>query len=285
MKRMISVMLLSLLLCTGCANVPEPDPVNDIPEPVSDLPEETTTASEESSALTTTRPAPTSTAASEDNTDEVSQPGEHDTTTDNEETPAEDAPEAEERLPWESAYERVLKQRYRKSELEDAYFALIGLNEDDIPELVILDGTEMALYCCNGGKAELLLEDGYKSSAVMEQNVCYQPGKSLFSTAFSTMGGGSGFTIFSYQKLDTVHVDRYYFDNNENVNGEMPYNAVWDMAEEFEVTDNGYHDVTLGSSWTHIGTDFDGTYALTEANAERVGKLWKPFPEDRDVEE
>ena len=133
----------------------------------------------------------------------------------------------------------------------------------------------MQLYCFKDGKAELLLEDNYKGEAISEQNVCYQPEKSLFSTAFSTMGGGSGFSIYYYPALDPMQAVCYHFDNAENSEGELPYNDIWDRAGEFEVTDGGYHAVTLGDSWVHIGEDFDGLEELTEESAAHAGENWQ----------
>lgn len=273
MKRILPA-LLCLLLCTGCANIPEPEPEMLFTEAPTEVATEAETEPE------TEVPA---TAAGTNETAATEPSGETEVPEETEDEPetAEDEPEepGEKVLSWQKAYRNVLRQAYRRSEHDDSFFALIQLNEDDIPELVILDAFSMELYCCEGNKAVLLLEDGYKGYAIEGQNVCYQPKKSLFSTAFSTMGGGSGFTIFLYEKLDTLHAERFYFDNSENVDGEMPYNTIWDRAEEFEVTDNGYHDVTLGESWVHIGRDFTDLWELTEQNAENAGSGWEPVSE------
>ena len=168
-------------------------------------------------------------------------------------------------------YDDTSRKKVSKTEkLDNQWFVLIYLNEDTIPELVILDGTEMELYCFDGKTTQLLLEDSYKSDALDGQNVCYQPYSGYIASAFTTMGGGDGFTIYHFDELDSVHVQRYYFNNNENTEGEMAYNEIWDSAEEFEVIDNGYHDVTLGESWTHITAEMDGAYHL---NFKDINKL------------
>lgn len=257
-----------LLLCTGCGTIPPPDTAELIPTaPVTETP---------------TEPAPTEPPPTEPPTERAAAPAmPTDASAPSEEAETEPPTEAptEPAEPWQAAYRSLLTTKCRMSSQSDAYFALIRLDADNIPELVVLDDVYMELYCFDGSRAELLLEDGYKGAAVDGQNVCYQPEKSLFATAFSTMGGGSGFTILRYEQLDTLHVERYYFNNNENVDGEMPYNRIWDRAEEFEVSDNGYHDVTLGKSWVHIGTDFEGLEPLTDASAARAGADWEN-PED-----
>ncbi|MEE5993938.1 MAG: hypothetical protein V3G42_11960 [Oscillospiraceae bacterium] len=168
------------------------------------------------------------------------------------------------------------KKNDETENIDNQWFVLIYLDEDKIPELVILDETAMELYCFDGKDAQLLLEDNYKSDAFDNQNVCYQPYTGYIASAFTTMSGGDGFTIYHFDQLDAVHVQRYYFNNNENVDGEMAYNEIWDRAEEFEVIDNGYHDVTLGDSWTHITSEMDGAFRLTLENANTLTADFAP---------
>ncbi len=158
----------------------------------------------------------------------------------------------------------------KENDADNEWFVLIYLDDDNIPELVILDDTDMELYCFDGKNAQLLLEDSYKSDALDGQNVCYQPYTGYIASAFTTMSGGDGFTIYHFDQLDAVHVQRYYFNNIENEEGEMAYNEIWDRADEFEVIDNGYHDVTLGDSWTHITSEMEGAFRL---NSENVNTL------------
>lgn len=255
---LLTAAVLCLSLCTACGNIPEPDPEELAPAAQTNAPE--TEAPTEPETEEPTLPPPP-------------MPTDPDAETGEETEPAPEAP-TEPVAAWQAAYRSLLTAKDKTSSHQDAYFALIRLDADNIPELVVLDDVTMELYCFDGSMATLLLEDGYKGTAASGQNVCYQPEKSLFSSAFSTMGGGSGFTIFRYEQLDTLHVERFYFDNNENVNGEMPYNSIWDRAEEFEVSDNGYHDVTLGKSWVHIGEGFDGLETLTEYTAAHAGEHW-----------
>ncbi len=267
-KRMLLCAVLCVLL-TGC-NVPQADPEH---ESLDMLP-----SAAETSADTT---AGTS-AETQPRTDKIitnsTKPSAETLPTETDAADNTETTETQTRiLPWQTAYQTVLQRVCRKSEHEASYFALIQLNSDTIPELVILDGIEMSLYCCREKKAVLLLEDAYKDNAVDGQNVCYQPKTGMFSTAFSTMGAGSGFTIFIYDTLEPEGAERLYFDNMEDEGGDLPYNDIWDKADEFEITNNGYHDVTLGESWVHIGTDFGQIWELTEENIETIGADWDPI--------
>ena len=175
-------------------------------------------------------------------------------------------------------------------DMDNQWFVLIYLDDDMIPELVVLDGTEMELYCFDGKNAQLLLEDSYKSDALDGQNICYQPYTGYIASAFTTMSGGDGFTIYHFDQLDAVHVQRYYFNNIENVEGEMAYNEIWDRAEEFEVIDNGYHDVTLGDSWTHVTSEMDGAFRINSENvssltADLAPDIERPSEEEQDPTE
>ena len=105
---------------------------------------------------------------------------------------------------------------------EDSYFALIRLDDNTTPELVIMDGVYMWVYTYQNDEASLLVEDAYKGNAVSGQNVCFREGQSMLASAFSTMGAGSGFTIYQYDgALDGVHMNLIGFDNNEDEGGEM----------------------------------------------------------------
>ncbi len=264
-KTILTAMLLCLALCTACGNVPEPDSEELAPIPTAAPETEAVTeAATEAAAEAPTLPP----AAAET--------GETDGTSAEEtETEPETELKTEPAAPWTGAYQALLSAKCKASEDEASYFALIRLDADEIPELVVLEGSRMELYCCKDDKTELLLEDNYKGDAVSEQNVCYQPEKSLFSTAFSTMGGGSGFSIYYYPALDPMQAVCYHFNNAEDSEGELPYNNIWDRAGEFEVTNGGYHAVTLGESWVHIGEDFDGLEELTEESAAHAGESWQ----------
>lgn len=291
MKRfLLSAVLLSAILLSACAhvNVPPADYSENETETTSaatepDASESTSgaTAVSASSAAaggtTVTETAVTSTSVTtsaasgkEKATSGASDETETETVT--ETTHIKDGPST---VAWAAAYEKLLAQKDRKSEHQDAYYALIRLNPDKVPELVILDNMYMELYCFTDGKAELLMEDAYKSNAVEDQNVCFQPIVGKLASYFSTMGGGTGFRIYIYEELDTLHVQRLCFDNNEDEGGEMPYNPIWDSAEEYEVQNNGWQDVTLGESWVHIGKEYPALYELCSVEAETLLDEWK----------
>ena len=128
----------------------------------------------------------------------------------------------------------------------------------------------MSVYVYTERGVELLVEDGYKSNAI-DGNVAFREGESQLASAFMTMGAGSGFTIFRYDgALDGNHMSTIVFDNNADVDGELPYDPIWDEAEDYEVTDNGYHDVTLGESWTVVDDQFRHSWTITEEHIEEV---------------
>lgn len=244
MKR-LSAMLLLLLLCTGCTMPADSAADGTTPgtAPAAPLPDTTASAAETD--------APTAPAAPET---------------------APETTAAVTASAWKDAYRALLRQK----QTAGAEFALIALDADDVPELVILADTVMELYCFDGETATLLLEEGYKDAAAAGQNVCFQPKKGLFATAFSTMGGGSGFVIYDYAEMDAVHADRYYFNNAENKGGELSYNDIWDRAETFGVIDGGYQNVTLSDAWTHIGEGYGGMQKLTRENIDTAGEGWSP---------
>ena len=130
------------------------------------------------------------------------------------------------------------------------------------------------MYYYADNAALLLLEDSYKSAAATRQNLCYQPLTGKLASAFSTMGGGSGYNFFFYEKLDPLQSERFCFNNNEDEGGEMPYNSLWDRAEEFDIHNNGWTDVSLGSSWTHIGTDFEDIHVLVPVTDKKLALEW-----------
>lgn len=185
-------------------------------------------------------------------------------------------------IAWADAYAELLRKKDISSEHVDAYYALIRLNPDKVPELCVLDDVYMELYTFRDGEAELLMEDAYKSSAVMDQNVCFQPIVGKFASYFSTMGGGTGFNIYVYEQLDTLHVTRYCFNNNEDEGGEMPYNTIWDSAETFGVSNNGWADVTLGDDWIHIGRNFEYIEELERKDADSLLEEWDSILQDDD---
>lgn len=261
MKRIAACALCLAFLCTACAEQAEQtDSLVELataPAFAENLNE--TAAPETTEALTEPETLPTPPMPS--------QPAETDET-------AETEPPTEPPADWQIAYRTLLADVYAASSHEASYFALIALNGDETPELVVLDDTEMQLYCYNGTETVLLLEDGYKDTACSEQNVCFQPLSGRIASAFSTMGAGSGFYIFAYADMNTVDVTRYKFDNNADEGGELPYDPVWDRAAEFGVVNNGYHDVTLDDTWTHIGADFPQCWELTKETAAAAGEGW-----------
>ena len=270
--KLVPALLLAGML-TACAkvNVPPADPaltdalssmdeIDDVQSDAATEPVSDTENGSETTAITTTTNVSTTTTTSTTADDDA----ETETETEKPSTEA-----------WADAYARIIRMRDHKSEHVAAYYALIRLDPDKVPELVILDDMYMELYTFADGEAELLLEDAYKSNAADEQNVCYQPIVGKFASAFSTMGGGDGYTIFVYDKLDTLHVTRYTFNNIEDEGGEMPYNPIWDSADEFGVQNNGYHDVTLSDDWIHIGAEFEDIHDLGDPGPETLMSQWE----------
>lgn len=278
MKRitMFAALLLAVTMLAACSK-PHVPPA-DYSEPETELTEtqETARISETTAASAS---AETTTAAPDAHADETGT-----STEASQETTETSAVSANTHRPsvvaWADAYEKLLRKKNRESEHVDAYFALIRLDPDKVPELCILDDVYMELYTFQDGETELLMEDAYKSSAVAEQNVCYQPILGKFASYFSTMGGGTGYNIYVYEQLDTLHVTRYCFNNNEDEGGEMPYNAIWDSAEEFGISNNGWNDVTLGGDWISIDEDFEALYELADTDADTLREYWSSILEE-----
>ena len=255
MKRLL--VLLPLILLTACSSVHVPPADYDEPE---------TTVTETGTEPASSEPAATqsSTAHTTETTDEENDENETESTTEEIEIPE-----------WAEQYAVLLRRKNAASEQIDAYYALIRLDPDAVPELVVLDDLTAELYSFTENGAELLLEDAYKGAAASGQNFCYQPETGRIASAFSTMGGGSGFNFFFYEKLDPMHVTRYCFNNNEAEGGEMPYNSLWDRAEEFDIRNNGWNDVTLGDSWTPIGTGFADLHKLVAVTGNKLTLEWE----------
>ena len=262
--------MLCLALLTGCGAGSE--------FPAATMPETTQTpaASTETTAVTETTTAASTTAASTtaaSTTAETAQAA----TADSGEATGETSWETVRAFgAWQKPYRDVLTEKLADSTQEDSYFALIRLDDNVTPELVVMDSLRMWVYTYLDQEAVLLVEDGYKSSAVSDQNVCFREGQSMLASAFSTMGAGSGFTIYQYDgALDGVHMNLIGFDNNEDEGGEMPYNTIWDKAAEYGVHNGGYHDVTLDDTWTHVGTEYAYIWPLTEEQIAAV--MDEPF--------
>ena len=288
MKRTALLCALALgITLTACArvNVPPADYSDTDTETtaaaVSDTPTGSGTASTDTQTTTTaqttavTRSTTTTAVTTTSTPRSDAYEDEGDEEDDDEETETETKPVSAVDAQWSKAYAKLLEQKNRKSEHYDSYYALIRLDPDLIPELVVLDDMQMELYHIADSQAELLMEDAYKSSAVADQNVCYQPVVGKFASYFSTMGGGTGYNIYIYEKLDALHVQRIIFDNNEDEGGEMPYNPIWDKAKEYDIQNNGWNDVTLGDTWVHIGKHFKDSYPLSAADDATLRAQWE----------
>lgn len=259
MKR-FAVLTLLLLTLTACAPVNVPPA--DYDEPAADTTGSETMTETVTTAETTaapTRPATTKAA-------KTSAPdGEEETETTTEPLVIPD---------WAEAYAALIRQKNADSEHLDAAYAMIRLDADEIPELVLLDDQTAELYYFDSRNAVLLLEDSYKSAAVSGQNFCFQPETGKVASYFSTMGGGSGFNMFFYDALDPRQAVRCCFNNFESEDGDMPYNPVWDKAEEFDVLLDENLSVSLGKSWTHIGTGFEDIHKLTAVTGKKLTMEW-----------
>lgn len=235
---------------------------------------ETTVVAESDASETTGEDTTEITTVPETEPDSAEETDPDATDADTTEPPTTSIAEGPSTVAWAAAYEKLLKLKDIRSEHEDAYYALLQFNPDKVPEIIILDGISMELYYYEDGEAKLLMEDGYKSAAVNDQNVCYQPIIAWLASGFSTMGGGSGYNLYFYKKLDPLHAERICFDNNEDEGGEMPYNAIWDRAEEYGVVNNGWHDVTLDEPWVTIDEEFGALRDLEAVDAESLLKDW-----------
>ena len=258
MKR-FAVLTLLLLPLTACA------PVN-VPPADYDEPAVDTTASETMTEPVTTAEttaAPTRPATTK--APKTSAAGEEETETTTEPLVIPD---------WAEAYAVLIRQKNADSEHLDAAYAMIRLDADEVPELVLLDDLTAELYYYDSSKAVLLLEDSYKSAAVSGQNLCFQPETGRVASYFSTMGGGSGFNMFFYDTLDPRQAVRFCFNNYETEDGDMPYNPIWDRAAEFDVLLDENQSVSLGKSWTHIGTGFEDIRKLTAVTGEKLTMEW-----------
>lgn len=270
MKR-FAPLLLPLFLLTACASVYVPpadyEETADSPAETAAV-SETVTETEAASAPASTARAQTASSAAE--TD--------DETDDETETVTETEPLV---IPdWAEGFAAVLRLKNADSEHIDACYALIRLDADEIPELAVFDDVTAELYYFADGGASLLLEDGYKSPAASGQNLCYQPETGRVASAFSTMGGGCGFNFFFYETLDPRQVMRYCFNTAEAEGGEMPYNPLWDRAEEFDVLFGGEREVSLGESWTHIGTDYEDIHKLAAVTGKKLALEWADILQD-----
>jgi hypothetical protein len=275
MKR-FAVLTILLLTLTACAAVNVP-PV-DYDEPSVEITElETMTESPATTETTApTRPAATkatkaSASGDEDQTETVTEPLV---------------------IPdWAETYAALIRQKNADSEHLDAAYAMIRLDADEIPELVLLDDLTAELYYYDNKNAVLLLEDSYKSAAVSGQNFCFQPETGRVASYFSTMGGGSGFNLFFYDSLDPRQSVRYCFNNYETEDGDMPYNPIWDRAEEFDVLLDEDLCVSLGRSWTHIGTGFEDIHKLAAVTGKKLTMEWNAIlggthdPDELETEE
>lgn len=262
MKRLALLMLL-LLTLTACTPVNVPPADYDTPSetsaPESETASETVTETESATEPpTTARPAETQPAGSTDSGKE-----ETETTTEPLEIPA-----------WAEDYAALIRRQNADSEHNDAAYALIRLDADEIPELVLFDDLTMQVYYYADNAPALLLEDSYKSTAISGQNLCYQPETGNLASYFSTMGGGSGFNLFFYEKLDPRNVTRCCFNSIEAEGGEMPYNSLWDRAEEYDISCGEDFQVTLGKSWIHIGEGFADIHKLVPVTGNKLTLEW-----------
>ena len=261
--------LLMLLLVTLTACTPVHVPPADYDEPSSDTTGSETVTGSEAASETETAAAPTRPTVSQ--TTEASGSEEEET---------EDLTEPLVIPDWAEAYAALIRRKNADSEHIDAAYAMIRLDADAVPELVVFDDQVMELYYYADNEPILLLEDSYKSAAVSGQNLCYQPETGKVASYFSTMGGGSGFDFFFYEVLDPRQAARWCFNNYEAEDGDMPYNPVWDRAEEFDILIDDKHCVTLGKSWTHIGIGFEDIHKLVAVTGKKLTMEWDAILKD-----
>lgn len=271
-KRAIYIIpALCLGLCTACS-VPEPE-TWESPDP--------TTAAVTTEAITETLTAATAPVNEPDSTDAADETGETDESGTAEETePPEDTEETTEEIkhyPWQDAYASVLSAKVKAGGYEEGCFTLLSLDDDNIPELILMMDVYMELYRFDGTKAELLLEEAFRGMAIENENVCYRPGTGMLAIRFDTMGGGKGFVVGMYEQLDRTAVDWYRFNYDDlGSDGEIPHNKAWDNAETLDVVLTEENQILLGDSWSCIDEEFAGMTELTEKSAAQVGEAWQP---------
>ena len=265
MKR-ITLLIALLLVLTGCTPVNVPPA--DYGETTISVTETETASETDAETETETVRAAASTAATEQETN----------TGDDEETETSTEPLV---IPdWAEGYATLIRQKNAASEHIDAAYALIRLDADEIPELVILDDQTAELYYADEGTPVLLFEDFYKNSAVSKQNFSYQPAEGRIASYFSTMGGGSGFNLLSYDTLDPKNSERCCFNSVEAEGGEMPYNPIWDHTEAYDISIDEDRQVSLGDTWTHIGTGFADIRKLVAVTGNKLTLEWNDILQD-----
>lgn len=267
-----AVMALCLCLCTACT-VPEPETWESL-EPI---PTTEPSAAETTEELTETVTPTTVLVSEPDNTNTTDETGETDESNIAENTEeTEETTEETKHYPWQDAYASVLSAKAKAGGYEEGYFTLLSINNDNIPELVLLLDEYMELYHFDGTRSQLLLEESVKGKAVDDENICYRPGTGMLSIRFDTMGGGRGFVIGVYEELERTGVNWYRFNYDDlDPDSEMPHNKAWDNAETLDVQLTEQNEILLGNSWVCIDEEFDTLTKLTEKNAAQVGDDWQ----------
>lgn len=170
---------------------------------------------------------------------------------------------------WKQAFQSFLTGVDAQSEHLDAYFGLIQLNDDAVPELVIFEDVYVSLYYCTAdGDVVQLMEANYKGTAAAGGNFSFQPQNSLVASSFSTMGGGVGYTLYAFDASEGWQCSELFFNSLAYDSGEIEHDEIWDTADEYGVIYIGPREVTLSSEWVSadIGSEF-----LHVLSAEEIG--------------
>ncbi len=136
-------------------------------------------------------------------------------------------------------------------DMEDSSFSLIYLDDDDIPELVILDGylSEYSIYTIKDGSTECLVD----SMATVEMT--YYERKNIISTFFRWNGGGDegGYSSAYYQMDqyseiltdDSVPSFQFIYNATYNESGEWSGTGITDYYERGKKIDEAAYDQIL----------------------------------------
>lgn len=167
---------------------------------------------------------------------------------------------------WQTAYQQVLRE---KAGSPEGQFALIPLDGDEIPELLINLDNVAYLYKCSGTEAVCIEEWNHLMPAAGKM-VSFQPGRETIAHYTYSMANGRGCTVYLLQDLEMAD-DRYWiFDM-----GYMSLEYMELDADKFDVEIVEGNFFELGDSWVNGETDPDLLKGITEENLAALDTIWE----------